>query len=430
MPRAALVSLSSPLLSLVVYSIGHGMMTTLLTLRMAEEMVSVQWIGAVSASYFAGLLVGSFVNSKVILRVGHVRAYAAYASLLCSLALLYGLVFDPMVWMGLRLLGGFAAGGLFVVIESWIMVSAPVKLRGRIMAIYMVLFYAAMASGQMLLKHVDIMVLVPFALSALAASLSVIPLMLSKVDMPQITRHEKLSVFTLMKLTPTGVMSCFVSGLYLSVAYGLLPLFFAQVGYNVEDIANMMAVMIIGGMCLQYPLGRLSDRLDRRIVLVGLFVSTLVISLMFVLFGVEDFPLFTSILVFMLGGTIFAIYPISLSQACDELPTSQVISGNQGLLLVYSIGAMIGPLLAPLFLMMLGASGMFSYFGLMALLTLSFLYWRLSVRPAVPLEAHRAFSASTPNTPVMAELDPRAEGAAQETIATAREEEQVDTLQR
>lgn len=143
MPRAALTSMASPLISLLIYSVGHGLLTTLLTLRLAEEQVSTFWIGAVSTAYFAGLMTGTFINSKLILRVGHIRAYSAYASILCSVALLYGMFVLPETWLLLRLLGGFATGGLLVVIESWIMVSSPVRIRGRMMALYMVLFYGA-----------------------------------------------------------------------------------------------------------------------------------------------------------------------------------------------------------------------------------------------------------------------------------------------
>lgn len=415
--------MASPLISLLIYSVGHGLLTTLLTLRLAEEQVSTFWIGAVSTAYFAGLMAGTFINSKLILRVGHIRAYSAYASILCSVALLYGMFVAPQTWLLLRLLGGFATGGLLVVIESWIMVSSPVRIRGRMMALYMVLFYGAMVIGQMLLKQLDITMLLPFVVAALAASLSVIPLALARVDMPRFDKHDKLSVFELIRLTPTAVFSCFISGLLLSVAYGLLPLYFSLIGFGLSQITDMVAWLILGGMCLQYPLGRLSDRVDRRIVLTALFAATLVVSLLFVLLDLQANAWLTGILVASLGGVIFAIYPISLSQACDELQPEQIIAGNQGLLLCYSVGAMAGPLLAPLFINGFGPEGLFIYFVLLAFITVIFLLWRRTMRAPVPLEEHVAFSATTPNTPVMAELDPRAEGHDMD-----EHEEQADTL--
>jgi MFS family permease len=419
MPRAALTSMASPLISLLIYSIGHGLLTTLLTLRLAEEQVSTFWIGAVSTAYFAGLMAGTFINSRLIVRVGHIRAYSAYASILCSVALLYGMFVVPQTWLLLRLLGGFATGGLLVVIESWIMVSSPVRIRSRMMALYMVLFYGAMVLGQLLLKRLDISMLLPFVVAALAASLSVIPLALARVDMPHFDKHEKLSVAELFRLTPTAVFSCFVSGLLLSVAYGLLPLYFSLIGFDLSQITDMVAWLILGGMCLQYPLGRLSDRFDRRIVLTALFAATVMVSLLFVLSDLSAESWLTAFLVASLGGIIFAIYPISLSQACDELQPEQMIAGNQGLLLCYSVGAMAGPLLAPLFINGFGARGLFIYFVLLATITVVFLLWRRSVRAAVPLYEHMAFSATIPNTPVMAELDPRAEGHEPDAVEPA-----------
>lgn len=409
MPRATLTALASPLLSLMVYSVGHGLLTTLLTLRMTAEDVSPTLIGMISTAYFAGLMLGSFINSKVILRVGHIRAYAAYASILCSLALLFGIFVAPESWLLLRLLGGFATGGLLVVIESWIIVSSPVAHRGRIMALYMVLFYAAMILGQMALKQLDIMALLPFVVAALACSLSVLPLVLSKVNVQHLERHEKLPLWSLIRLTPTAVFSCFISGLILSVAYGLLPFFYARIGLQIADIADMMAYLILGGMCLQYPLGRLSDRFDRRLVLVFLFSAILLVGLAFVLLHPNANSVQAAMMTLMLGGVIFAVYPISLSQACDELNPSQVVAANQGLLLCYSVGAMSGPLLAPLFIHHIGPYGIFVYFSCMSAVCLVFLIWRRLVRAPVPLQEHVAFSASLPNTPLMAELDPRAD---------------------
>lgn len=160
----SLTRLLSPLASLVIFILGHGMFNTLLTVRLSAEQVSVQAIGLVSAAYFGGLVLGAFVNACLIIRVGHIRAYAAYASLLCFLFLLHGMVVEPVSWAALRLVGGFATGGLFVVLESWMLVSSSPANRGRLMSLYMILLYGSLAMGQLVLKWVDPMVLTPFAL--------------------------------------------------------------------------------------------------------------------------------------------------------------------------------------------------------------------------------------------------------------------------
>ncbi|OZG74420.1 MFS transporter [Hahella sp. CCB-MM4] len=424
--KSSIFGIVAPLISLVTYSVGHGLLSTLVTVRLSAEEVSPQWIGFVSAAYFAGLIAGTFINTKLILGVGHIRAYAAYASILASTSLLFGLAVYPEFWLFLRLIGGFATGGLFVVIESWLMASTSAKVRGQVLGVYMVLLYAAMAGGQMILKWVDIMMLIPFALAALAASLSVIPLSLLKSQLPEIEDHGRLPFKRLFKLTPSGVMASFCGGLLLGVVYGLLPLFFSSVGYDVGDTANMMAVVIVGGMCMQYPLGRISDRYDRRMVIAFLFGLTMVLATAFIWMNAIDNQWMTAVFIFLFGGVMFSIYPISLSHACDELPPEQVINGNQGVLLSYSLGAMIGPMLAPWFMSVRGPMGVFVYFTTVSALIVVYLLWRRTVRSPVPIEAHNTFTATVPTSPLIAEMDPRGDPEIETTMASHDESENAD----
>jgi len=424
--QSSILGIVVPLLSLVIYSVGHGLMGTLVTVRLSAEGVSPQWIGAVSSAYFAGLIAGTFVNTRMILSVGHIRAYAAYASILASVTLVIGMVMKPEVWLILRLIGGFATGGLIVVIESWLMISTSAKIRGQVLAIYMVLLYGAMASGQMILKLVDIAMLVPFALIALAASLSVVPLSILKTQSPQLEDHGRLSLIKLFKMTPAGVASSLCGGMLLGVIYGLLPLFFSSVGYSVGDTANMMALVILGGMSLQYPLGRMSDRYDRRLVIASLYGVTLVLSCAFIWTNAIENSNATGCFIFLFGGVMFSIYPISLSHACDELPSEQMINGNQGVLLSYSIGAVIGPIVAPWFISIRGPMGMFVYFTAVSSMILIFLLWRRSVRTPVPLQEHAMFSATVPTSPFLAEMDPRGDPDVETSVLSTEEVEAIE----
>ncbi|WP_341536229.1 MFS transporter [Aeromonas dhakensis] len=292
----------SPLTSLVIFILGHGMFNTLLTVRLSAEQVSAQAIGLVSAAYFGGLVLGAFVNARLIIRVGHIRAYAAYASLLCFLFLLHGMVVEPLSWAALRLVGGFATGGLFVVLESWMLVSSTPANRGRLMSLYMILLYGSLALGQLLLKWVDPMVLTPFALCAMAATLSVIPLAISRVATPAMVAPQPVGVLELVRLTPAGMGSSFTSGLVLGAIYGLLPLYFTDSGSSLSQVAEMMALVILGGMCLQYPIGRLSDRYDRRGVILLLGAVLALLALLMVLLPDAWRGPAEGGLVFLLGG--------------------------------------------------------------------------------------------------------------------------------
>ena len=407
MPRSLILSVKSPLLSLVIFILGHGLLTTLLTIRLSMEHVSAQWIGFISTAYFAGLILGSFINIPLILRIGHIRAYAAYASLLATLCLLHGLFVDPMIWSGLRLLGGIATGGLFVVIESWMLVSSSRKNRGNLMAIYMVLLYGALATGQLLLKYVDPTLLTPFAMSAMAASVSVIPLSLTRVGNPKIESPQRISFFSLIKLTPAGMGCCFISGLVLGALYGLLPLFFSMNGFHLNEVANLMAIVILGGVCLQYPIGRYSDGHDRRFILQMLAIFLTIASIGILLMPENRPEWLMGSLIFLFGGLAFSIYPVSVSHACDELTPNQVVSANQSLMLSYSIGAMVGPLIAPSLIQLTPQNGLFIYFVGCGIMMAGFLLWRRKVRTPVPLSEHQSYTSVPPNTLVGAELDPR-----------------------
>ncbi|MBA8781557.1 MULTISPECIES: MFS transporter [Aeromonas] len=403
----ALTRLLSPLTSLVIFILGHGLFNTLLTVRLSAEQVSAQAIGLVSAAYFGGLVLGTFINARLIIRVGHIRAYAAYASLLCFLFLLHGMVVEPVTWAALRLIGGFATGGLFVVLESWMLVSSTPANRGRLMSLYMILLYGSLALGQLLLKQVDPMVLTPFALCAMAATLSVVPLALSRVATPAMVAPQPVGVLELVRLTPAGMGSSFTSGLILGAIYGLLPLYFTDSGASLSQVADMMALVILGGMCLQYPIGRASDRYDRRLVILLLCALLTLIALLMVLLPEPWREPVEGTLVFLLGGMAFSIYPLSLSHACDELRPDQVLGANQGLLLAYSLGAMTGPLLAPFTMATFGPQGLFVYFALCGLLLSAYLGWRRRKRAPIPLTEHQVFIPVPPNTPMTAELEPR-----------------------
>ena len=397
----------SPLLSLLIFIIGHGLLSTLLTLRLNAEGVAAGWIGLVSSAYFAGLVIGAFVNVRLIRRIGHIRAYAAYASLLAVLALCHGLMVDPTIWSGLRLLGGFATGGLFVVIESWMLVSSSQATRGRLLAVYMILLYGGLAAGQWLLRFIDPLQLSPFALVAISASLSVLPLALTRVPLPQTEAGHSISLLSLTRLTPSAVGSCFASGLILGGIYGLLPLYFAANGRALAAVANLMALVILGGMLLQYPLGRLSDRVDRRRILAALGVGLLLLSATMLVASQLPWSWLRAGTIFLFGGLAFSLYPISLSQACDELTPAQMVSANQGMLLAYSLGSMIGPLLASQAMQNTAPAALFAYFACCGGALALFLLWRQKQRSPVPNDNQQSYMPMAPNTPLGAELDPR-----------------------
>lgn len=397
----------TPLISLIILILGSSLMTTLLTVKLDRMGVASWLIGTASAAFYGGLVLGSFRIERFIARVGHIRAYAAFASTLAVVSILHGLWVNPWGWLVLRFIGGYSTAGLFVVIESWLLGKSTVETRGQVLALYMTALYAAQASGQLLLNTSDINTLVPFCLIALLCALSVIPLSITYTDSPTLEEPSVLSFIKLYQISPSGVIASFASGLVLGAIYGLLPLTIGELTHSVSEIAWLMGLTIFGGMLLQYPIGHISDRFDRRQVLMITCWLTLATSLGLLILGGEHKLLFAT-LVFILGGFAFVLYPLAISHACDYLAAKDIVAATGGLLLAYGIGATAGPMIAPGFLHIFGARGLFIYLIVITGMLGSFIFWRSRVRPAPRLEDQQEFIIATSTTPVLNELDPRA----------------------
>lgn len=393
----------TPLISLAIFTLGNGFFTTLLVLRMHAENASSFSIGAMSAAYYLGLVIGSFYIEKLIIKVGHIRSFSGFASALAVISLLHGFFYNIPCWLVLRFLSGYATAGIFIVIESWLLLAGNVKVRGQILSLYMISFYAAQACGQFFLNISPSTNLLLFAISAMLCSLSVIPLSMVKIGQPQISEPSVLNFKKLYQASASGVIGCICCGLILSAIYGLLPLFIIERLHSTIYVSGFMAAVIFGGMALQYPLGKLSDHMDRRTVLIGVSMSFVLISSVTLLTFNNTWMSF--VCMFLFGGMAFTLYPISISHACDALSSKDMVSGTQGLMLAYSLGATAGPLIAPLLMKPFGPAGLFFYFIAISFMLAAFFVWRrLSTPRTLPDEP---FQTIPQTSPIAAELDPR-----------------------
>lgn len=384
--------------------LGNGLFTTLLAVRLHHAGGSSIYIGALTGAYYAGLAYGSFRIERYILKVGHIRSFAAFASLIACITFLQAVFLDNSVWLFLRFISGFATGGIFIVIESWLISVGCPSIRGQILALYMISLYSAQALGQFMINLSDPNTMMLFSLTAMLCSLSVIPITLTKNPSPEISEPSSLSLIKLYKISASGVVGAFSAGLILGAIYGLLPLSVLEKSNANADVGLVMALVIFGGLFLQYPVGKLSDFLERRLVL-------LILSLFCILASISMLYFFDAqvlyLILFVFGGMAFTIYPVSISLACDKLDRNQIIAGTQGVLLAYSIGATIGPFVAPLFMHLLGSNGLFYYIITINLLLSVFLSWKKSKVPSIPQEDN--FIVMPQTSPVTAEMDPRSE---------------------
>jgi MFS family permease len=401
MSRQLLAMALAPLLGLFILGIGNGFLATVITLRLDAAGESPVVIGWVSSAYFIGLALGAMLNDRLLLRIGHIRAYGSFASLVAVTVLLQGLVSEPWAWFLLRLIGGWATVGVYLVIESWLLTAGEAKARGRLLALYMISLYAAGVLGQLLLGVTEAMGgAASFMVIGMLASLSVLPMAMIPRVSPLIEKAEPLSPLRLITLTPTGVMGSFGSGLLVAAIYSLLPLYLQRIGLTVSQIGQMMAVVVLGAMLLQYPVGRWSDRHDRQLVLIAISAFCVVIAI-----ALLTLPLNTWLLaglLFLLGGGVFSLYPVAVGHAADRAPAGALVRMSQGLLLINAIGSTVSPPLISPVMAIIGDAGLLWAFGVLGFVLLVFFSWRRSVRPApVPVAP---FSPSTPMSSVGAEL--------------------------
>lgn len=396
---------SAALLALFVFVLGNGFFSTLISSILTQRHTSSIIIGLMTTCFYAGLVVGAFRIERLIARVSHIRAYAAFASLLSVVALLHGIFDNNFLWLMFRFFGGIATAGVFIVVESWLLTQSTPTTRGQMLSLYMITFYASQSLGQLLLGLYDKNILIMFAIISISSSLSVIPVSITRAETPQYSEPSTLSFMSLFRQCASGLFGCFTAGLILGAIYGLFPVYFFHQFSDPNLVARLMFIIIFGGMLLQYPIGKLSDVIERRLVLLITAMASIVVILLMAI-GTNSFFLYALLCAFF-GGLTFTLYPVSISYACDSLPTENIVAGTQTLLLVYSIGAMLGPLIAPLFMKVMNQWGLFSYFVIVLALLILFLSWRKVVKVSAPHEEE--FIAYPHNSPISSEVDPRGE---------------------
>jgi MFS family permease len=401
----ALKKTFSPLLGLFIFALGSGFFLTLLSLAMHAHNEPPILIGVMTGIFFAGLVCGSLCLEPFIVRVGHIRAFSAFASALAAISLLHGILYNVPFWLFLRFLTGVGTTGVFLVIESWLLSNSTDSTRGRIVSLYMITFYASEALGQLLINLGEPNDLLLYGIAAMLCSLSVIPLTITRSPMPQLTEASSMKLRTLYKKTTSALFGCFFAGMILSAAYGLFPILFEEIYDNTSQISIMMFCLIIGGMLLQYPAGKCSDLFDRRLVVI--IISLLALVAAIALLQIIHNYMYALILITFFGGFATTIYPICISYACDKLTQKDTLAGLRGLLLSYSLGSTVGPFAAPLFMHDTHKTYLFFYFILIFSATaLLFIYQKIK-KESPPQE--EPFQMMHHTTPVMSEVDPRSD---------------------
>ena len=261
------VSIFSLLFGTALLLTGIGLQGTLVALRASNEQFSVTMIGLVMSAYFIGFLFGGYLFPPVIRRVGHIRAYSVIATIASVASIAYVLRVDPIAWFLLRIVVGGCMMGLYMIIESWLNELVPNETRGRVFAIYMQVTLLALAAGQLILMTGDIAGFRLFAVVSILISMALVPISLTRIRQPESIPTEHYGLRELYRVSPLGVVGTLIAGVVMGGFWGMAPLYGIRIGLDTDALATFMTVTIVGGALLQWPVGRLSDRIDRRLVL-------------------------------------------------------------------------------------------------------------------------------------------------------------------
>ena len=312
--------------------LANGFFGTFISLRVAIEDFGSTMAGLVLSSYFAGFTLAALRCGRIIERIGHIRSYAAFAGLVAAATTAMALMAGPLVWLVLRAIVGFGCAGLFITTESWLNAKAQPAERGRIFSIYMVGTFLALAVGQLLIGRAKIETTAPF--SAIVALFAVALVMVSttRAEPPRATATNPLSYGQLARAAPVAVAGCVLSGLISSAFYALVPAWMQDMGITKETIALFMLVAVLGGLAFQVPVGWLSDRFDRRLVLAGLGLGFAGIAVILVHLP-RSLPAVLPAAA-LLGGFMSTLYPVCVSHAHDRMPADRVVAVSGSLILL------------------------------------------------------------------------------------------------
>lgn len=377
---------ASLFLGIGILLVGNGFLGTLIGVRAALESFPTPVIGAVMSTYFLGFLAGTIRCPALIRRVGHIRVFAALAAAASIAAATHGLVVDPLAWALLRGVTGFSIAGLYLTVESWLNAAVTNERRGQILGGYTMITLGGAALGQYLILVGDLRSQVPFTLAASLFSLALIPIALTRVSQPATVVGLRLSLLRLHAVSPVGCAGALASGLANGAFWGMGPTFGQRLGLSEVGIAAFMSAVILGGATLQWPIGHLSDRRDRRTVLVAVCFAGALVATAVTLSGGAAPGMIAG--AFLYGGAAFSIYPLSMAHANDQAPEGAALETARSLLLLYGIGAICGPMAAGGLMETGGPKSLFAYFA--AVLTLLGVYgWFRIVRKAVDAAADR-----------------------------------------
>lgn len=385
---------------------GNGVQGTMVALRGVEEGFDTLVIGIMGTAYFAGYILACIYSPRLVEAVGHIRVFAALAAIASAATLALVIVIDPIAWTIIRFVMGFCFSGLFTVIESWINAASDRTDRGRVLSIYRIVDLTAVTGSQYLLPVFDPSGFELFAIVAMFFCLSLVPVSLGDRSRPRAPERFRFDLGTVWRISPLACIGCVTIGMTNTGFRFIGPLYATAMDLDISGIATFMGAGILGGAALQYPLGMISDRFDRRWTLLAATAGAVLAALFLAMTGSgEEIRIYVGI--FLFGAFALPLYSLSAAHANDQAQGDQFLLLAAGLTFFFAIGAMAGPPIASYMMDLFGARALFIYMSLVHGAFIVVALWRILVGPAVPRGARKRFVMLLRTSPVIYRLAER-----------------------
>ncbi len=400
---AVLVNSWALFLGLLLLMIGNGLQGTLLGVRGEIEGFDALTMSFVMSAYFLGFLGGSRATPLLIQRVGHVRVFAALASLISAGFILYAAIPHPLAWAAMRLMIGFCFSGVYVVCESWLNDSSTTETRGKTLSLYMIVQMLGVVSAQFMLNLADPADYALFVLISVLVSISFAPILLSATPAPMFQTTKPMTLKRLVETSPLGSVGMFFMGLIFAGMFGMAAVYGAERGLSVSDISLFVAAIYTGGLLLQYPIGWLSDRMDRR-RLIAILTAIGAVAMVAGFFASGAFAALL-VVALLLGGLSNPLYSLLIAYTADYLDYEDMAAASGGLMFINGCGAILGPFIVGAMMTTLGADSYFLFMAANFALVSGYALWRMTRRAPTPVEDTASFAYVAPqSSPVAVEV--------------------------
>ncbi len=370
--------------------VGNGLQSSLLGVRGGIEGFSTFEMSIVMSGYFAGFLVSSYATPALIRRVGHVRVFAALGSAISAVLILYPAIADPVAWTLLRGVIGFCFCGVYITAESWLNAATTSQNRGTALSLYMVVQMAGIVAAQGILTLGDPSGYILFIIPSVLVSLAFAPILLSVSPAPAFASTKAMSFRRIWEVSPLGCVGMFLTGGIFAAQFGMASVYGSAAGMTLTQIGVWISTFYVAALVLQVPIGWLSDRMDRRILILG----AAVVGAAGALVGVFGGGSFEALLVaaFLVGGTSNPLYALLIAYVNDAIDYEDMAAASGRLLFINGVGAILGPLILGLTMETIGPGAFWGFIAAILALLAGYAAWRMTRRPATPVDETASYA--------------------------------------